>query len=136
MAMAIISGCVGLVFLLIAICLRTSYKRKLNDCIMETTGTVVDYEYKGLGSSGDSQRTWHPVFEYYAKGKRIRKVSNVGTTKKPFELGRKVTVFYNPEKVSEYYVLEVTQGKQLGVIFFIISIFIMVCSGVFWCLIS
>lgn len=132
MAMAIISCCVGLIFLFVALCLKISHKRKVANCTVETIGTVVGYEYKGLGSSGDSQQTWHPVFAYHANGKTIQKTSSIGTTKKLFEIGQRVTVFYNPEKESEYYVPEVTQGNQLGTIFLIAGALIVVCGGVLW----
>lgn len=132
MAIAIIACCIGLIFLFVSLCLKIFHKRKITNCTIESIGTVVDYEYKGLGSSGDSQQTWHPVFEYYANGKIIKKTSNIGTTKKQFEIGQRVTVFYNPEKESEYYVPEVTQGTALGTVFLVVGVLILVCGGALW----
>ncbi len=111
---------VGVIFLAVSWMIQRRSKGKLARCVQITSGTVIDYVYRSI--NGDGPRTWHPVFEYYVDGKMVRERSNVGSTKKTFSIGQRVTIHYNPDNGRDYYVEELQIEGVLSKIFLFVGL--------------
>jgi hypothetical protein len=100
-------------------------KRLRRSCTTQTEGLVVDFVVSERSSTdnddGETISTvsyiYYPVFSYYASGAEYKPKSSVGTGRKRFSEGDKVTVFYNPSAPAEYYILEDSASKRLGYYF-------------------
>jgi len=91
------------------------YKRFRSVCTEETTGKVIDI-YESPDSEGS---TYYPIFEYVANGQTVIHKSSYGSNWKRFKIGTKVTVFFNPANIDEYYVKEDTEGNYIGILFMV-----------------
>ena len=74
--------------------------------------------------------TYFPVVEYEAGGKTVSKKSSFGQNPSKYNVGDKVDVCYNPEKVEEYIIKGDTSSTFIGVIFIILGVIIAIV-GVF-----
>lgn len=126
----------GGVLVVIGVAMVIGRIRKCYLCTVQTEGIVYDVKRKVRKSDetddyGHTRQitnvTYAPVFQYYADGRRITKESSISSGAK-LEIGRAVTLFYNPNKVEEYYVLEEKAAQYSGFIFLIIGIIFIVVA--------
>lgn len=97
----------GIVFISLSLGIKTFFDKKKAVCTVKTEAIVTEVNREvNLSAGGDSYRSWFPVFSYRVNGEVITERSKLGHEKKIFEVGQKVTLFYNPENVREYYVPE------------------------------
>ena len=81
-----------------------SYMRKsYNRCTAETEGTVIE-NIVSTSKSGSNKGSVTPVFEYEVNGKKYVQKSSVSEKPARHKVGEKVTVHYNPDRPTEYYV--------------------------------
>lgn len=125
-----VMGVVGAVLIIIAIVFELNHKKKIVNCTVQTTGTVIKIE-RYSSSDGFSTPTvsWFPVYEYYADGYRIEKRSSFGFAKQIFYEGQKVEILYNPLNYNEYYVPEASTGNVSLILGTIGSVFILCALG-------
>lgn len=123
---------VGFVFLSVAVGLFVRQKQKKERCNVETMGTVVDVRSITSFTTSDDVVTnmWHPVFEYYARGERIQKVSPYGSTKKKYRIGQKVQILYNSDRPEEFFVVGQSTAELLIMIFSLIGLALMILSTI------
>lgn len=112
---------VGAVFLLVGILMHRSIARKKRVCSACTIGTVTDLvKVRRTIKTGNGRRAatfWHPVFQYEVNFRQLTKQSPIGGARPFFKIGQKVTVYYNPANVEEYYVAEDKGGGLIEIIF-------------------
>lgn len=122
----------GVLFCVIAAGLLGSQKRKTGRCSEKTTGTVVGYVPMRGGVTNDDITTemWHPVFEYYASGRHIKKTGAVGSVKKKYDIGEQVEVFFDPDEPEKFYIAGERAGRLLSVIFAAIGVLAIVVAVV------
>lgn len=106
---AVVLVCWGLAVLFFCLERRSSrhWRTVKEACMEQTVATVIDIKRKRLGvtvntSSGD--RSWFPVYEFYADGQRIKQQSGYGNGIKLFEKGSQVTLYYDPKNPQQIYV--------------------------------
>lgn len=90
---------------------------------METIGVVEDYKKERY--INDDYWLWYPVIKFEVGDKQVRKKINIGTTKKKYKNGDRITIRYNPNSIDEFYVVEYTICK-LSNIFSIVGIIILI----------
>ena len=99
-------------------------------CTTQTAGIVSDLKIKVSETTDTDDRghtrttknvTYAPVFQYYADGRQITKESSVSSGAR-FEVGSRITLFYNPNNVEEYYVLEEKAARYVGFIFLLVGV--------------
>lgn len=123
---------VGAVFLLVGILMHRTMAKKKKICTACTVGTVTDLvKVRQSVSTGHGRRAatyWHPVFQYEVNFRQLTKQSHFGSAVPFFEIGQRVTVYYNPANVDEYYVAEEKTGmielifSGLGAVLFVVGV--------------
>lgn len=99
-------GLIGAVFIIMAVALVNSRKKKETRCTAKTHGKVIDivkhqnYDRKGQPYNA----TWHAVFEYTIGELKFIKESSYGSSHLDCAIGQEIEVYYNPEDYDEYYV--------------------------------
>lgn len=102
---------IGGIFLIIAIILFASAKKKRKNCTQIIRATVVDMERSDtISMDGMRMVSWYPVYEYRINGKVITKRSYIGSARQDFYPGQMVTLYVNPENVNEFYCPEEKTG--------------------------
>lgn len=71
-------------------------------CSITTEGVIIDYERELM--SGSHKRGWRPVVEYRVGGEVLTVTHSVTESPKPFKTGTQVTVAYNPEDPTDFYI--------------------------------
>lgn len=126
----------GSIFFIIGSAMIIGRMRVRRLCTVQTEGVVHDVKRKVSKSdeTDDDGRTrqttrvtYAPVFQYYANGRTITKESCISSGAKP-EIGRTVTLFYNPDNVEEYYVPEEKAARYGGFIFLIVGAIFIVAA--------
>lgn len=96
----------------IIIAIRLCYLKKV--CKIEAEGTVIKitrtkrkriYSEYLDGKELPTNRLYTPIFQYYVNENVIIKKSIYSTHSK-FKVGDKVRLFYNPDNIESYYVIE------------------------------
>lgn len=75
-------------------------------CTQEKAATIVEYEIKVQHGDSDEapHNTYFPVFSFYADGREIRKVGNVGYTYQKYNVGTEMDILYDPENPEHFIV--------------------------------
>ena len=120
----------GLVFLGIALYIRVSETNKKKACTEKTDGVVTNVIKSEItGNIGEaSMYTWIPVFTYKAEGQELTKKSIYGAERQMLYIGQKVTVYYNPDNINDYYVLEEKNISKIQKIFSVIGAILILIS--------
>ena len=96
---------VGIVFICVSIGLKMSANHKKEVCTEKTTAVVVKLvEKHRRDSDGNYSYTYAPVFRYKANGKTVKIQSTSSSNPPEFAEGEEVELYYNPDKITEYYV--------------------------------
>lgn len=128
----IISILLGSILIATGIFLMISQYRLRLICTVQTQGVVSGVEaFRSeepkmflKDSITHTHVTYAPVFTYFANGREVVKRSPIKSAIR-FQIGSTVTLFYRPDNVEEYYVVEDKIAKYAGVFFaFIGSIFL------------
>lgn len=101
----------GAVLILIGWLLRRHHNLVRKACTVQTTGEVIDIgrRVKTVAVSKGRRRSrtrYFPVFRYTAEGQTLEVTSTTGTSWRRFKNGQTITVFYDPNKLIQYYVAE------------------------------
>lgn len=96
---------IGIVFAGISIGVSRNISHKKKVCTQQVAARVVDIKRIKNRSMDTNTRSssWYPVYEYWADNQNIRVRSHVGGLKDTFQIGQRVDLLINPEKVSEFY---------------------------------
>ena len=121
---------ISLIFLGISIYIKISDANKKKACTQKADGAVTDVIKNEItGNIGEaSMYSWIPVFTYKVNGQEISKRSIYGAERQMFYIGQKVTVYYNPDDINDYYVLEEKNISKIQKLFFIISMILIIVS--------
>ena len=127
-------GFFGLIFFMVGIIGLITNKRRHNNCTEMVMGKVKNIVKRSEVERGDS---YFPYFEYVVNDQTIVKESHYGTSKPRFEVGQEVAIYYNPEKIEDYYVEDDKAPRLISFVFvgigmlvFIIDIIIIVVSNI------
>lgn len=122
-------GLIGIIFFIIGIIMVINRKKKEKECTSKTYGKVKDVaRHQTYNSDGGYSYTWHPVFEYNIGELKFIKESIYGSSEAKYAIGQDVEIYYNPEDYNEYYVVGDAQSKNLGVIFTIVGIVVIIIA--------
>ena len=95
----------GALFLVIGLGWTISTKKKIKRCTAHVEAVVRSVKREvNLSAGTDSCRSWFTTFAFYANGQEVTVKSNLGTEKKLFEEGERLTLYYNPDNTKEFYV--------------------------------
>lgn len=117
---------IGAIFLCVGIIVQSNVKKLEQRCTARTEGVVVEMIAKEKYDE-DTRSTsymWYPVFEYTVEGETLTQYSHYGTNPPMFYEGEIIEMYYNPDKINEYFV----PGQNVQMVF---SIFIII-GGVFF----
>lgn len=126
-------GGVGLILVLVGILLIFLRNKKKDRCVYKSTAKICDA--KGYNGDAEERTMYHAVYEYEYGGKIYCDESTVGSSIKP-KIGKKVTIYINPEKPKEYYMKSFAKSftnillTGLGVIFIVLAIVLYFVIGV------
>ncbi len=114
---------IGGLFLIIGMVTYQSEKKKQITCTVNVLGKVKD-----MASYSDREGglTCHPIFEYVAGNETIVTESQYGTSRPRYEVGQEIEIYYNPEKVEEYYIKGETLPKRFAIIFSVVGALVMI----------
>ena len=71
----------------------------------KSVGKVVDFFENEESPEGETKTIfYYPIFAYKVKGNEIVKKSKYGHSIKPYKIGQKVKIYYNPNNCSDFYV--------------------------------
>lgn len=114
----------AVVLFVVGFFIRRKYKKLTQICSAQTSGIVSDFERTvSIDTDTDHGQTrrkryvYYPVYVYTADGKDITKTSSTGSGSMRFKKGQTVTVCYNPDDVSQYYVAEDKTNARGGIYF-------------------
>ena len=114
---------IGGLFLIIGMVTYQSEKKKQITWTVNVLGKVKD-----MASYSDREGglTCHPIFEYVAGNETIVTESQYGTSRPRYEVGQEIEIYYNPEKVEEYYIKGETLPKRFAIIFSVVGALVMI----------
>lgn len=114
----------GLILLLAAGLIGLSHRRNLARCTQRTVAVVEQVRREVSHSVGSRKRSvfWYPVFSYQANGERLVRKSNFGRGKPLFQVGQRVTLWFDPSDPYRIYVPDDGTGKWLKYLLRIIGI--------------
>ena len=115
------SGTIGITLL------RSAHAQE-KACSGKVEGQVVEYRKH---YSGFRRKTYSPVVEFRAGNEMITGNSQTSSYPKPFKPGEYVTIGYNPQDPSEFYIkgYDLKTDYQLGTIFLLISLAIFAAAA-------
>lgn len=85
-------------------------------CKELTKGTVVDFREKTKKENGREKIVKYPIFEYKANGTTVRANFNEKSKVHPYELLDVVDLYYNRNKLDEFYIKGNGTSIVMGVI--------------------
>lgn len=85
-------------------------------CKELTQGTVVDFREKTKKENGREKIVKYPIFEYEANGTTVRANFNERSKAHPYELSDVVELYYNRNKLDEFYIKGNGTSIVMGVI--------------------
>lgn len=100
-------------------------------CTVETAGVVtnVELEYHDW-DDGSFSTSYYPVVEYTTAGSTIEQRYCVGESTCRYVVGQQVTVMYNPEQYSEYFIVgDENIGNNTSAILFVVAGAIFILCG-------
>lgn len=116
-------GLVCLIFLTIGTGMLSEESKKHKNYTQKTTARVKELKTKQSGKPGKPGSVrYYPVFEYRANGQFIRAESRVGSDKPRYKEGDELTIFYNPDSRSDFYIPDSNSARIIGSIFTVIGI--------------
>lgn len=85
-------------------------------CKEHAQGIVVDFREKVEKEKGREKIKKYPIFEYIANGTTVRGNFNEKSKIHPYELSDTVDIYYNKNKVDEFYIKGNADSIILGII--------------------
>ena len=102
---------------------------KKKNCTEETIGTVVQIDARYRGKTG-SKFLHYPIIEYDVGDKKIRKLSDHGSSPSKYVINEKIDILYNPNKIDEYVIkgdkdyAEIYDSIEGSIVFLIMAVVI------------
>ena len=92
------------------------YSDKVLRCSVETKAQIVGVEKERVPDKADgSSSTWlHPVVQFALRDKEFKVRCEERANPLPFELGDRISVWYNPEDPSDIHLEGKYSGKTMG----------------------
>lgn len=133
---------VGLILFAAALTASHVSANKKKTCTAKTYGIVCKIEIRQSVNSGISSNIpstmWFPIYEYTVNGKTMRTRSAIGYSKKIFQEGQSVALYYAPENPGKIYVPDAQVPWAfillygMGFVFFFFGIAVYVLFRWFW----
>ena len=104
-------------------------------CTKETDAEIIGYKEKTSNEDNMNRSTYYCKYRYYAGGRCIEDVSNIGEGYRLFSIGSKVTVKYNPMNHKQNYIPNSSFSSTMligGILFIVLGVtfFVFTCMGV------
>lgn len=112
----------GAFMVLIGVSILYQETSKRFKCKELTKGTVVDFREKTKKENGREKIVKYPIFEYVAKGTTVRANFNERSKAHPYELSDVVDLYYNCNKLDEFYIKGNASSIVLGMIVFLFGV--------------
>lgn len=112
----------GLLFITISLCMKLHRRHLKKICTYRTTATVIDV----IPKSGSNGVRYHPVFCYYINGQEIIKEHFVGTSPPAYTKGQQIEILVNPQKTTQYLIVNSKVAKIVELAFNIVGILIII----------
>ena len=107
---------IGIFILLLAGLILYQEIAKRFRCKEITTGTIVDFREKVKNKNGTKKIKKYPIFEYVANGTTVRGNFNEKSKIHPYKLSDTVDIYYNLNKIDEFYIKGNADSIWLGII--------------------
>ena len=118
---------IDVILFLIPLLMTVSRKNKLSNYTLTVEATVVEMNTHSINRLSDHYTSvtpmWFPVYQYTIDGQVFTHPSNVGTTKKHYEVGDRLKVRVDPADHSKYILAESPGFKLATGILWAIAIF-------------
>ena len=106
---------VGVIFLAVGVFMFVRNNRLEKNCTAEAQATVVDMkEEVNTDSDAATNYTYYPIVEYTAGETAVRAVMDDGSSTPAYDIGEKVTILYNPNKINEFMVKGAISSKIIS----------------------
>lgn len=119
---------VGIIFLVIGIFITIQGNGLKERCTGEATGTVVKIIEEVDSSDDSTSYTYYPVIEYKAGEQNVSKKSDIGSNPSKYQVGEKVEILYNPNKIDEYIIKGDNTFGILGIVFIVVGAVLLVAT--------
>ena len=115
---------VGVLFLGIGGFLYVKNNNLVKNCTVETEATVVDMKQEFSADSDSTSYLYYPIIEYKVGEDTIRVTMDKGSSTPAYDIKKKITVMYNPNKVKEFYVKDEKSSMIFSIAFMVIGVLI------------
>ena len=105
---------VGIIFLGAGIFLFIKSDNLAKNCTKEAEAIVVEMDEElSTDSDGNTSFLYYPVIEYKAGDKEVKQKMDSGSSNPAYNIGDKLTILYNPNKIDEF----IVKGEKSSKIF-------------------
>ena len=118
---------IGIPIFLVGINFHKKDKKGRKGCTSKSFGKVIDY-FKNEENLEESVKDvfYYPIFEYKVKQTKVVQKSKYGHTMKPYKIGQKVKIYYNPNNYNDYYVVDEMLESYIYLMMIIGSILVII----------
>ena len=115
---------VGIIFIIVGAFLFLKNNNLVKNCTEEIEATVVDMKQDFSTDDGDASYIYYPIIEYKANENNVRVTMDSGSNTPAYNIGDKITILYNPNKVKEFIVKGNKSSNIISIIFMVIGVFV------------
>lgn len=114
----------GLIFLGLGAFLFIRNQNFVKNCTVETEATIVDIKEEFSSDGDGASYSYYPIYEYKV-GEEVKRVkSSSSSSVSKYNIGDKVTIFYNPNKTTEFIVKGEKSSSIFSIVFIVLGVLI------------
>ena len=119
-------------FIIIGLLNISAVRTTQNVCSVSSKASVSGYETRLDTTEQPVQTVYTPVITYRAGDRTFQSAASLSSNTRPFEIGQQITIRYNPENPSEFYIpgYDLRAPLMLGIVFLTIGAAVVVITAV------
>lgn len=114
----------GVIFLIVGLGIRKSYKKKLENCNVHTVDKIVDCVKERVSTDDGNIYSYFPIIQFYVNDKEVKQKLSIGYSKK-LEIGSSLEIMYEANKPNNILIIEKNPQRKIYRIFMGIGMFML-----------
>lgn len=114
----------GVIFLIVGLGIRKSYKKKLENCNVHTVDKIVDCVKERVSTDDGNIYSYFPIIQFYVNDKEVKQKLSIGYSKK-LEIGSSLEIMYEANKPNNILIIEKNPQRKIYRIFMRIGMFML-----------